>query len=289
MPDGRPDLQGMWNFSILTPLERPAQFAGKATLSEEETAQFERQVRRNADGRAGLDRAYDSLWLDLSGKVIRTGRSALIVDPPDGRIPALTPAAQAKAKARAETQQAHSADGPEDRPISERCLLAPNEGPPILPGPYNNNLQIVQTREYVVIATEQMHDARIVPLDGRHRLPATIRRWQGDSRGHWEGDTLVIETTNFIDHPNIRGTDDGDENLRLVERLTRIDADTLNYEATIDDPSAFTRPWTVALPMKISGDAGIYEYACHEGNYAMGGILRGARAQERETGVREKK
>ena len=152
-----------------------------------------------------------------------------------------------------------------------------NAGPPLLPGPYNNNLQIVQTRDYVVIGNEMIHDARIIPLDGRPHLPSSIRRWQGDSRGHWEGATLVVDTTNFSDRTSVRGSD---ENLHLIERFTRIDGRRLNYEFTVEDATVFSRPWTVSLPMTTE-DGQIYEYACHEANYAMSGILRGARAGEK--------
>jgi hypothetical protein len=283
-PDGRPDLQGTWNFSSLTPLERPAQFAGKAVLTEEEAALFERQTleRNNADRRretadADVAQAYNDAWYDRGTKTVGTRRSSLIVDPPDGRIPALTSEGQARAAARAEARrQRGSADGPEDRSLAERCLMF-NAGPPLLPGPYNNNFQIVQTRDYVAIANEMIHDVRVVPVDGRPHLPAAVRRWQGDPRGHWEGDTLVVDTTNFSDRTNFRGAD---ENLHLVERFRRVDAHTLDYTFTVDDPQVFSRPWTVALPMTLS-DGRIYEYACHEANYAMGGILRGARAEGR--------
>jgi hypothetical protein len=282
-PDGRPDLQGTWSFSSLTPLERPTQFAGKAVLSEEEAALFEQETitRNDADRRrdspqADVGVAYNDAWYDRGTRVVGTRRTSLIVDPPDGRIPALTPDGQARAAARGETRrQRGPADGPEDRSLAERCLLF-SAGPPMLPGPYNNNVQIVQTRDYVVIANEMIHDARVVPLDGRPHLPSTVRRWQGDPRGRWEGDTLVVDTTNFSDRTNFRGSD---ENLHLVERFRRVDAQTLDYSFTVDDPTVFSRPWIVALPMTRSRDP-IYEYACHEGNYAMAGILKGARAQE---------
>ena len=284
-PDGHPDLQGTWNFSSLTPLERPAQFADKPVLTDAEAAEFERQTldRIDADCRrdtadADVAQAYNNAWYDRGTKVVGTKRSSLIIDPPDGRIPALTASGQAVAAARAEARGGRGpADGPEDRSLAERCLLF-NAGPPLLPGPYNNNLQITQTGDSVVIANEMIHDVRIVPLDGRPHLPAAIRRWQGDPRGHWDGDTLVVETTNFSDHTSVRGSD---TQLRLVERFRRIDAQTLDYQFTVDDPSVFSRPWTVSLPMTAS-DGRIYEYACHEANYAMTGILRGARAQEKE-------
>ena len=284
-PDGHPDLQGTWNFSSLTPLERPAQFADKPVLTDAEAAEFERQTleRIDADRRRGtadadVAQAYNNAWYDRGTKVVGTKRSSLIIDPPDGRIPPLTASGQAVAAARAEARRGRGpADGPEDRSLAERCLLF-NAGPPPLPGPYNNNLQIVQTRDYVVIANEMIHDVRIVPLDGRPHLPAAIRRWHGDPRGHWDGDTLVVETTNFSDRTSVRGSD---AQLHLVERFRRIDVKTLDYQFTVDDPSVFSRPWTVSLPMTAS-DGLIYEYACHEANYAMTGILRGARAEEKE-------
>jgi hypothetical protein len=285
-PDGRPDLQGTWNFSSLTPLERPAQFANKAVLTEEEAAQFERQTleRNNADRRrdtaeADVAQAYNDAWYDRGTKTSATGGrhlTSLIVDPPDGKIPALTSAGQARAAARAHARrQRGPADGPEDRSLAERCLLF-NAGPPMLPGPYNNNVQIIQTRDSVIIANEMIHDTRIVPLDGRPHLPPAVRRWQGDPRGHWEGDTLVVDTTNFSDRTNFRGAD---ENLHLIERFRRDGGERLDYTFTIDDPTVFSRPWTVTLPMSMSNGR-IYEYACHEGNYAIEGILRGARAQD---------
>jgi hypothetical protein len=283
--DGHPDLQGIWNFSSLTPLERPAQFADKPVLTDAEAAEFERETleRTNADRRrdtadADVAQAYNNAWYDRGTKVVGTKRSSLIIDPPDGRIPPLNASGQAAAAARAEARRGRGpADGPEDRSLAERCLLF-NAGPPLLPGPYNNNLRIVQTRDYVVIANEMIHDVRIVPLDGRPHLAAGMRRWQGDPRGHWDGDTLVVETTNFSDRTSFRGSD---TRLRLVERFRRVDAKTLDYQFTVDDASVFSRPWTVSLPMTTS-DGPIYEYACHEGNYAMTGILRGARAQEQE-------
>jgi hypothetical protein len=284
-PDGHPDLQGTWNYSSLTPLERPAQFADKPVLTDAEAAEFERQTleridadRRRDTAEAEVAQAYNNAWYDRGTKVVGTKRSSLIIDPPDGRIPPLTSSAKADADARAEARRGRGpADGPEDRSLAERCLLF-NAGPPLLPGPYNNNLQIIQTRDYVVIANEMIHDVRIVPLDGRSRLPAAMRRWQGDPRGHWDGDVLIVETANFSDRTSVRGSN---SQLRLVERFRRIDAKTLDYQFTVDNPSVFSRPWTVSLPMTAS-DGRIYEYACHEANYAMTGILRGARAQEKE-------
>jgi hypothetical protein len=283
--DRRPDLDGIWNFATLTPLERPGQYAGKPVLTDEEAEAFEREAlqRNDADRRppAGSDAdvalAYNNAWYDRGTKVVGTRRTSIITDPPDGRIPALTPEGQRRAAMRAEARQQHGpADGPEDRSLAERCLLF-GAGPPMLPGPYNNNVQITQTRDFVVIANEMIHDARIVPLNGGPHLPASVRRWQGDSRGHWDGDVLVVDTTNFSDRTNLRGSD---EHLHLIERFRRVDADTLLYEFTVDDATAFTKSWSGAIPMTRSSEP-IYEYACHEANYAMGGILRGARAQEK--------
>ena len=202
-------------------------------------------------------------------------RTSLIVDPPDGRIPALTPEGQERAAVRAADRRDHPADGPENRSLGERCLMF-NAGPPMLSGPYNNYVQIFQFADHIVILNEMIHDARIVPLDGRPHAPAAVRSWQGDARGRWEGNTLVVDTTNFSDKTNFRGAD---ERLHLVERFTRIDDTTLLYEFTVDDPTAFTRPWSAVLPMTKTNDQ-VFEYACHEGNYALTGILRGARAQE---------
>ena len=284
-PDGRPDLQGVWNFATATPLERPAELAGKQFLTDEEAARLERQIvegrnldRRLAQGDVG---AYNDFWVAWGTKVVGTRRTSLITDPPDGKMPPLTPEAQKKQAARAEITR-RPATGPEDRSLSERCMLGFNAGPPIVTGPYNNYLQLFQTHDYVVILNEMIHNARIVPLNGRPHLGQTIRQWSGDSRGRWEGDTLVVETTNFRDdgtgNITIRVSNDG--NLHLIERFTRAGADTLLYEFTVSDPTIWTRPWTAEIPMTKS-DESMYEYACHEGNYAMRGILAGARAQEK--------
>ena len=203
-------------------------------------------------------------------------RTSLIVDPPDGKIPALTADAQRRADARAADRRDHPTDGPENQGLPTRCLLF-GAGPPIVPGPYNNLVQILQFPDHVIIFNEMIHDARLVPLDGRPHTPKTIRKWLGDSRGRWDGNTLVIDTTNFTDKTNFRG---GDENLHVVERLTRTGPGTLLYEFSIDNPTAFTKPWSVQMTMTKS-DERIFEYACHEANYAMTGILRGARAEEK--------
>jgi hypothetical protein len=281
-PDGKPDLQGNWSFATVTPLERPADLAGKATFTQQEAEEYARRaVERNDSDRrtpgtsGDVALAYNNFWYDRGTSTVGTRQTSLIVDPKDGRLPALTAEGQRAAGKRAEIR-GHNTEGPEERSLAERCLLF-NAGPPLLPGPYNNNLQIVQTKDYVVIANEMIHDVRIVPLDGRPRLSTQMRNWLGDPRGRWEGDTLVVESTNFSDKTAVRGTD---RNLHLIERFRRIDANTLQYEFTIDNPSAFTQPWTVSLPM-TRFDEQIYEYACHEANYAMEGMLKAARMADR--------
>jgi len=281
-PDGHPDLQGIWSNATVTPLERPADLTGKAVLSEEEAARFATdEVRRNnADRRdrpgteADVARAYNDFWYDRGTKAIKTHRTSLIVNPPDGKIPALSPAAQQRVNARAEARS-RRAEGPEDRSLSERCLNWRTAGPPMVPSAYNNNYQIVQTADTVVILNEMIHDVRVIPMDGRPHVPGKIRQWLGDSRGHWEGDTLVIDTTNFIGVNNFYGAD---KNMHLIERLKRTDPDTLIYRFTVDDPTAFTRAWTGELSFRKSNDL-LLEYACHEGNYTMTNILAGARAE----------
>jgi hypothetical protein len=285
--DTHPDLSGTWSFSTLTPLERSAEFAVKDFLTDAEAAAFAKRTmeRSNRDNRdtnsrdADLGGAYNEFWWDRGTTVARVrGKylTSLIVDPPDGRVPALTPQAQERAAARAAERRAHPADGPEDRSLGERCLLF-NAGPPMLPGPYNNFMQIVQARDHVVIYNEMIHDARVIPLDGRPHAPAQVRLWLGDSRGRWDGRTLVVDTTNFTDKTSVRGSSPG---LHLVERFTRADADTLLYEFTVDDPSSFVKPWSGALPMRRTAEQ-VFEYACHEGNHALQGILRGARFEEK--------
>ena len=284
-PDGKPDLHGVWNYGTVTPLERPRELADKEFLTPEEAEAFARQTvqsrdvdanRRSQSATADVGSAYNNFWYDRGSTAVGTRRTSLVIDPRDGRIPALTPEAQARAQERAAVRkQRGPADGPEDRGLSERCIMF-GAGPPILPGPYNNNLQIFQTPTHVVILNEMIHDARIVPLDGRGPAPDAVRPWQGVSRGRWEGDTLVVETTNFSTKTNFRNTTD---RLHLVERFRRPDANTLLYEFTVNDPSSYTHPWTVSLPMARSEEP-IYEYACHEGNEGMFGIMKGTRVEE---------
>ena len=278
--DGQPDISGFWTYATLTPLERPAELAGKATLTPQEAAEFAKQTvdrvstdRRDGGGAADVGRSYNEFWRDR-GSVVKTMRTSLIVDPPDGKVPALTPDGQKREAARAEFARLHPADGPENRNTWERCL---GRGLPLVPSSYNNNFQIVQTPGYVVIVLEMVHDARVIPLDGSPHLPSNVRSWLGDSRGHWEGNTLVVDVTNFIEGANFRGSD---KNLHLIERFTRVDAETLQYEFTVDDPTTFTKPWTASIPAIATSDK-IYEYACNEGNFAMSGILGGARADEK--------
>jgi hypothetical protein len=282
-PWGDPDLQGLWTNATITPFERPATLSGKPVLTEEEAAEFERETlrARDADNRAGgteadLGRAYNQFWYDRGTKVVGTRSTSLVIDPPEGRIPSLTPAAQQRADARAAARRRSPADGPEDRNLAERCILWPTAGPPMIPGGYNNNYQILQTPGYVVILIEMIHDVRIIPLDGRAHAPSNIRQWMGDSRGRWNGNTLVVTTTNLTGKTNFRGSS---EHLQLVERFTRVDRETINYEFTIDDPASFTRSWTAAVPMSKT-EGPIFEYACHEGNYGMTNLLSGARTEE---------
>ena len=293
--DGKPDLQGIWNYSTLTPLERPAELAGKAVFSEDEAVEFERRTlqNRNVDlnrqttvtargvingtpETEDLASAYNEFWWDRGTRIVGTRRTSLVVDPPDGRVPPLTPEAQKRMAALAVANQ-RPAQGPEDRPLSERCIVRPNSGPPMIPGGYNNNFQLAQVPGYVVIYNEQIHDARIIPTDGRPHLPKSVRQWLGDSRGRWEGNTLVVDTTNFTGKTNLRGSS---ENMHLVERFTRTDRDTLLYEFTVEDPQSFTKQWTAQIPMTRSGEL-MFEYACHEGNYSMFTTLTSARALEK--------
>ena len=225
-----------------------------------------------------VGRAYNEFWRDRGNNVVADRRTSLISDPPDGRVPPLTPEAQKHAEETRAWMLAHATDGPEGRTLAERCISWTTAGPPMLPGPYNNDFQIFQAPGYVVILNEMIHDARTIPLDGRPHVSQNIREWLGDSRGHWEGNTLVVDTTNFIREYSFRGSD---ANLHVTERFTRTSPDVIQYEFTIDDPTAFTRPWTARIPLnKTAGP--VYEYACHEGNYAMTDILAGARAAEKK-------
>jgi hypothetical protein len=284
-PDGQPDLQGVWTNMTVTPLERPADLADKPFFTESEAVEYAKKAvydangdRRDGTADADVGRAYNEFWRDR-GKVVSSLRTSLIVDPPDGKIPQLKPEAQKRNADRAEAARklGGAFDGPENRPLADRCLAMPQAGPPMLPANYNSNYQIVQNKDYVAIAVEMIHDVRIIPLNGAPHLPTNVGQWMGDSRGHWDGATLVVETTNFSDKTNFRGSGDG---LRIVEKFTRTDANTLVYQFTIEDPSTWAKPWTAELPMK-KAVGGLFEYACHEGNYGLANSLAGARVAEK--------
>ena len=293
---GKPDLSGVWDFRTITPLERPTSQADKEFLTAEEAAKLvqdaaernrridERPAERttaggNVDVRAdGSPGFYNNFWLDTGTSFVGDRRTSLVIDPPNGRVPPLTPAAQKRAEERRAYVRDHPADSPEDRSASDRCLVGFNAGPPLTPGGYNQNMQVVQTPDHMVLVTEMVHTARIVPLDGRPQLTARLRQWSGEARGRWEGDTLVIETTNFNEARGWRGSTGS---MKLIERLTRLDAETLEYKYTVIDPDTWTRPWTASISLHLS-DLPMYEYACHEGNYAMPHILSGQRAAEKE-------
>ncbi len=299
-----PDLQGVWDFRTITPMERPVELAGKEVLSEEEAAAYEAEVNRRQN-RDLIDPAkggasyppeseggvvpYNEFWYDRGSALVAGRRTSLVVDPPDGRIPPLTAAA---AKRRAASVAAREGVGRhEPTPggwvedigpghLAVRCLAGLNSGPPMEPGGYNQNVQVFQTADHVVLLNEMIHKVRVIPLDGRSHLDARVRQWMGDSRGYWDGDTLVVETTNFLRETKFR---DGlsDANLHVIERFTRASQSTLTYEVTVNDPTVWTRPWTYRIPMQ-SSDQPLYEYACHEGNYGLYNILAGARVRERE-------
>ena len=284
---GAGSLEGIWTNSTLTPLERTDEFRGKASLTEKEAAEYETRTvvqgnrdRRDGDPEADVARAYNDLFFDRGDKLARVGgsvRTSMIVDPPDGKIPPLTAEALRRIERNRADAKLHPADRAQDRSLTERCIYWATAGPPMLPGPYNNLYEIHETPGYVTILSEMIHEVRIIPLDGRPHLPSTIRKWSGDSRGRWEGKTLVIETTNLTGKTQFRGSS---ENLKVTERLTRVDPKTILYTFTIDDPSTFTKPWTGELPFTAAAGP-IYEYACHEGNQALVDILAGARAEEK--------
>ena len=277
-PDGQPDLQGIWSFATITPLERPSRYAGREELTAEEVAQANQtaETRASSERRADLTPdqdvalAYNQFWWDRGSS---TGRTSLIVDPPDGRVPAKTVAAQARIDT-ARAARARDAWGPEDRGGAERCLQYRPQ--PRLPTGYNNHHLILQPPGYVVILTEMIHNVRVIPLDDRPHVDDNVRLLSGDSRGHFEGDTLVVETTNFSDTLPFQGSG---ANRRLVERFTRMDENTIDWRFTAEDETAWARPWTAVLPFtKVEGP--LYEYACHERNYGMENLLVSARAVE---------
>jgi hypothetical protein len=290
--DPRAGFDGIWNSATATPLERPAQLRDKAFFTPEEAEAWERQVaERNEEPSAeALSRStgtgtYNTFYREFGSKVIKTMRTSIVTDPPDGRIPALTPAAAEVKRRRVEAMT--NAASAEDTGLQDQCLAFLTAGPPMLPYSYNSNYQIMQTKDAFVVHAEMIHDTRIIHLDGRRHLPPEIRLWMGDSIGRWEGDTLVVDTTNFNDAGGFYGDAGGnfgwDRNLHLVERFRLLDADTLLYRFEIDNPTAFTQPWKGELTMTRSPGP-IYEYACHEANYALPNMLRGYRATERQGG-----
>ena len=292
-PDGQPDLQGVWTNATLTPFERTPELAGKATITEEEAAAIEKRTSENRvdrPPRPGDTGSYNQVFVDSGTTWLSTRQSSLVVEPPDGKVPV---------KASAEAQRAydleHVPDSYEYQTSWERCIT---RGFPagMFPAGYDNAYQIMQTPGYVLIFSEMIHEARVIPVDGRPHLPQSIRQWNGDSIGHWEGDTLVVDTTNFNGKGDIatsaatgriRGIHES-EALHVMERFKRVDADTISYEVTIDDPEMYSASWKVSMPFTKDANYRIYEYACHEGNFAMEDILRGGRAKEKSMGAAAK-
>ena len=269
---GVPDLQGIWDYRTMTPLQRPREFSDQAFFTEEEAATF---LERSLAERADYDRSpsvHAKWWLDYGSDLTGDGRTSLIIDPPDGRIPPLTEQARVRNQARAQNRRAHPSDAADHRGLSERCLTF---GTPRLPGGYNNNYQILQTPGHVVIVSEMVHDTRIILID-RPLPDAPIPQWHGESRGRYEGDTLVVESMGYVAQGAFRGATGG---LRLIERFTRVAPGVIQYEITADDPDTWTRPWTLMFPMQKT-DQPLYEYACHEGNLGLENILRNARLEE---------
>jgi hypothetical protein len=295
-PWGDPDLQGLWTNATATPLERPKELEGKQFFTDEELAERGPQVARanstdNPPAAATPTGSHNEFWRERGGLAKRT---SLLVDPSDGKLPPLTPEGQKAQTRLTEDRKTHPADGPESRNLFERCITRGMPGA-MMGNFYNHNYQILQAPGYVAIAVEMIHDVRIIPLDGRPHVGPQIRQWLGDSRGRWDGRTLVVETTNFQDISDraisgilgivLFGTS---ATARVIERFTRLDANAIDYQVTIDDPATYTKSWTAAVPMtKLQGM--LFEFACHEGNYSMEGILAGHRAQERAAEAEKRK
>jgi hypothetical protein len=276
---GQPDLQGTWTNASNTPLERPKELGAKEFYTEQEFAEVSKKgFLGDRGGPQEVHYDFGQYGMDaLQSKFALNLRTSMVVGP-EGRIPAMTPEAVKRAAGRAAQAKGHELDGPENRGLTERCILyGATEGPPMLPAMYNNNMEIVQEPGYVAILNEMFHDVRVIPLDGRPHLPQNIRQWRGDSTGRWEGNTLVVDTTNFTDQTPFHGSS---ENLHVVERFTRTSAETILYEFTVDDPSIWVKPWTAQLVMGPALGQ-IYEFACHEGNYGLHNNLSGARAEEK--------
>ena len=289
---GDPDLNGVRDFRTLTPFERPEELAEQEFFTEEEAATFEANklaefAVRDDQEPADIVGNYNQFWFDPGETVSATNQTSIVIDPPNGRVPRLAAVAQAKADALLEHRQGINRHVPTyggfvddlgGGMFAVRCILGFNSGPPMTPGGYNQNVQVFQTPDHVVLLNEMVHSSRVIPIDGRGHLPDDVRQWMGDSRGHWEGDTLVVETTNFLRETSFRGgvtTAD----LRLTERFTRVSDGTLMYDVTVEDPSAWDRPWSYRIPMQKNAMP-IFEYACHEGNYGLFNILAGAREKE---------
>ena len=283
-PWGDPDLSGAWTNTTMTPLQRPEDLADKEFLTGEELAVRQREVfeRSSFDNRPRSQfSSYNEFWMERG---VLNNRTSLVIDPSTGRLPSQTPREQER-----RSRQTRSFDSWLDLNTLDRCITRGLPGA-MMPGFYNHNYQIVQSEDYVAILVEMVHEARIVPLDGRAHLDSHVRQWLGDSRGRWEGDTLVIETTNFNGKATGRGgtTFGGDQYLHVVERLTRVDRNTIDYEITVTDPTIWTEAWTVSIPMQpLDGAGAVFEYACHEGNYGLENILAGAREEEREAAGQE--
>jgi hypothetical protein len=282
-PVARPSFDGIWNSATTTPLERPLQLKDKAFFTPEEAAAWQQQIAgRNQATGTGIG-TYNTFFREFGTSTVKTLRTSIITDPPDGRIPTLTPqAAEVKQRRLAGIKSPVSA---QETGLQDRCLAMVTTGPPMLPYSYNSNYQIIQTKDSLVIHVEMIHDTRIVYLDGRAHLPPSIRLWKGHSVGRWEGDTLVVDTTNFNDGAGFYGDAGGnfgwDRNLHLTERFSLLDKDTLLYRFEVDNPTAFTQPWKGELTM-VRAPGPMYEFACHEGNYALPNILNGQRAIERQ-------
>jgi hypothetical protein len=289
-PAAHPGFDGIWNSATATPLERPLPLKDQAFFTPQEAAEWERQfAERNQEPapdtatRSTGTGTYNTFYREFGTRIVKTLRTSIVTEPADGRIPALTPAAADVKRRRVEAMR--SGAGAEDLGLQDQCLAFLTAGPPMLPYSYNSNYQIMQTRDAFVVHTEMIHDARIIHLDGRPHLPSGIRLWLGDSIGHWDGATLVVDTTNFNDGGGFYGDAGGnfgwDRNLHVIERFSLLDAETLLYRFEIDDPTAFTRPWRGEYTMTRSPGP-IYEYACHEANYSLSNLLRGYRASEAE-------
>ena len=316
---GQPSLQGIWDFRTLTPLERPKAFGEKAVFTAEEQAAFRaqavdatdvdklREKTAETDAATDIEGAYNNFWMDYGTTMNEDRRTSLIIEPSNGRLPKLTDEAIARMKQDRKLIPPvrnivsigianFSPAGPETLGLSERCLLSFNAGPPLIPSAYNNNLRIIQTPKHVVIFTEMIHDARIVAIDDSAHLPAEMTKWTGDSRGHWEGNTLIVETTNFtgktptfqlplnLNEPELNGVVGTGEQFTLIERFTRTSDSRIDYEYTVNDTSTFTKPFTASIPLKAT-DGQMFEYACHEGNHGAAGMLSGARQAEKEAAL----